>query len=106
MVDFQQDQGVQGGQGVAEEVQQEASTSNQPILQYLTVIPGQGAAEQRKKKRFRPGTVALREIRKYQRSTDLLIRKLPFSRVVGSVLYFLDAFYSSLRCRYAKSRWT
>jgi hypothetical protein len=38
---------------------------------------------ERRKKRFRPGTVALREIRKYQRSTDLLIRKLPFSRVVS-----------------------
>ncbi len=35
-------------------------------------------------KRFRPGTVALREIRKYQKSTDLLIRKLPFSRVVSN----------------------
>jgi hypothetical protein len=33
--------------------------------------------------RFRPGTVALREIRKYQKSTDLLIRKLPFARLVG-----------------------
>ena len=28
--------------------------------------------------RYRPGTVALREIRKYQKSTELLIRKLPF----------------------------
>merc|ERR1719296_377051 len=28
--------------------------------------------------RFRPGTVALRHIRKYQKSTELLIRKLPF----------------------------
>jgi histone H3-like centromeric protein A len=36
----------------------------------------------RKPHRFRPGTVALREIRKYQKSTDLLIRKLPFSRLV------------------------
>jgi histone H3-like centromeric protein A len=34
-------------------------------------------------RRFRPGTVALREIRKYQKSTDLLIRKLPFSRIVS-----------------------
>jgi hypothetical protein len=32
--------------------------------------------------RFRPGTVALREIRKYQRSTSLLIRKMPFARLV------------------------
>ena len=28
--------------------------------------------------RFRPGTVALKEIRRYQKSTELLIRKLPF----------------------------
>lgn len=34
-----------------------------------------------RKKRFRPGTVALREIRKYQKSTDLLLRKLPFARL-------------------------
>lgn len=36
----------------------------------------------RKKKRYRPGTRALQEIRRYQRSTDLLIRKLPFARLV------------------------
>ncbi|KAI9199266.1 histone H3 [Polychytrium aggregatum] len=34
------------------------------------------------KRRFRPGTVALREIRHYQKTTDLLIRKLPFARLV------------------------
>ena len=33
----------------------------------------------------RPGTVALREIRKYQRSTELLIRKLPFARLVREI---------------------
>ena len=38
-----------------------------------------------KKRRYRPGTVALREIRKYQKSTDLLLRKLPFARVVCSI---------------------
>jgi len=36
-------------------------------------------------RRFRPGTVALREIRKYQKSSDLLIRKLPFQRLVREV---------------------
>ncbi|KAF7352709.1 Histone-fold-containing protein [Mycena venus] len=36
-------------------------------------------------RRFRPGTVALREIRKYQKSTDLLLRKLPFSRLVREI---------------------
>ena len=30
--------------------------------------------------RYRPGTVALREIRRYQKTTMLLIRKLPFAR--------------------------
>jgi len=39
----------------------------------------------KKPHRYRPGTVALREIRKYQRSTDLLIRKLPFMRLVREV---------------------
>lgn len=40
----------------------------------------------KKPKRFRPGTVALREIRKYQKSTELLIRKLPFQRLVREIL--------------------
>ncbi|XP_065866354.1 uncharacterized protein [Euphorbia lathyris] len=35
--------------------------------------------------RYRPGTVALREIRKYQKSTDLLIRKMPFQRLVREI---------------------
>jgi len=39
----------------------------------------------KKPHRFRPGTVALREIRKYQKSTDLLIRKRPFQRLVREI---------------------
>ena len=39
----------------------------------------------KKTHRYRPGTVALREIRRYQKSTDLLIRKLPFQRLVREV---------------------
>ena len=35
--------------------------------------------------RFRPGTVAIREIRKYQKSTELLIPKLPFQRFVREI---------------------
>lgn len=35
--------------------------------------------------RYRPGEVALREIRKFQRSTELLIRKLPFQRLVREI---------------------
>ncbi|RUO96623.1 hypothetical protein BC936DRAFT_141725, partial [Jimgerdemannia flammicorona] len=36
----------------------------------------------KKPHRYRPGTVALRDIRKYQKSTELFIRKLPFMRLV------------------------
>ncbi|KAL4476437.1 hypothetical protein ABPG74_010170 [Tetrahymena malaccensis] len=39
----------------------------------------------KKPHKFRPGTVALREIRKYQKTTDLLIRKLPFQRLVRDI---------------------
>jgi histone H3 len=39
----------------------------------------------KKPHRYRPGTVALREIRRYQKSTDLLLRKLPFQRLVREI---------------------
>jgi len=48
----------------------------------------------KKPHRFRPGTVALQEIRKYQKSTELLIRKLPFQRLVREVK---DDFKTDLR---------
>ena len=35
--------------------------------------------------RYRPGTVVLREIQRYQKSADLLIRKLPFDRLVREI---------------------
>lgn len=55
------------------------------------VLPKQAkqAVVAKKPHRYRPGTVALREIRKYQKSTDLLIRKLPFSRLVKEVAFEL-----------------
>jgi histone H3 len=39
----------------------------------------------KRRHRYRPGTVALREIRRYQKSHDLLIRKLPFQRLVREI---------------------
>ena len=41
-------------------------------------VVGRGAVP--KPRRFRPGTVALREIRQIQKTTDLLICKRPFGR--------------------------
>ena len=40
----------------------------------------------KKSRRFRPGTRVLLQIRKYQKSTELLIRKLPFQRLVREVV--------------------
>eukprot|EP00178_Gracilaria_changii_P002056 TRINITY_DN1305_c0_g3_i1.p2 TRINITY_DN1305_c0_g3~~TRINITY_DN1305_c0_g3_i1.p2 ORF type:complete len:138 (-),score=28.89 TRINITY_DN1305_c0_g3_i1:28-441(-) len=44
-----------------------------------------GGGGVKKPHRFRPGTVALREIRRYQKSTELLLRKLPFQRLVREI---------------------
>ncbi|KAK4123754.1 histone H3-like protein [Parathielavia appendiculata] len=40
---------------------------------------------QPKKRRYRPGTLALKEIRRYQANTDLLMSKLPFARLVREI---------------------
>ena len=40
----------------------------------------------KKPMRYRPDTVTLRQIRKYQKSTDLLIRKIPFQRLVREIV--------------------
>ena len=45
-------------------------------------LPAPQQGQQKKPHRYQPGTVALREIRRYQKSTKLLIRKLPFQRLV------------------------
>ncbi|EFP75269.1 histone H3.1 [Puccinia graminis f. sp. tritici] len=47
--------------------------------------PSSVTAGVKKPHRYRPGTVALREIRRYQKSTELLIRKLPFQRLVREI---------------------
>ncbi len=45
-------------------------------------------------RRYRPGEKALREIRYYQKHTDLLIRKLPFARLVREIqTYFFRSEY-------------
>ena len=59
-----------------------------PRKQLATKAAARSAPAQsgvKKPHRYRPGTVALREIRKYQKSTDLLIRKLPFARLVREI---------------------
>jgi histone H3 len=57
------------------------------FLNYWTLLTilAQSTGGVKKPHRFRPGTVALREIRRYQKSTELLIRKLPFQRLVREI---------------------
>jgi len=49
-------------------------------------VQKQNAAVAAKKRVTKPGQAALREIKKYQRSTELLLRKLPFQRLVREVM--------------------
>ncbi|KAH8235835.1 hypothetical protein KR032_008685 [Drosophila birchii] len=65
----------------------------------------------KKPHRYRPGTVALREIRRYQKSTELLIRKLPFQRLVREIaqdfktdLRFQSAAIGALQVRILSSK--
>ena len=46
----------------------------------------QAAGKRSAARRWRPGTVALREIKKYQKSTDLMLRKAPFRRLVKELI--------------------
>ncbi|KAI1710205.1 core histone h2A/H2B/H3/H4 domain-containing protein [Ditylenchus destructor] len=75
----------------------------------VTVRPGQKAPRMvvgkeamkppvKRVHRYRPGTIALREIRKFQKSTNLLIRRLPFQRLVKEIAqeYKTDVRFQSL----------
>jgi hypothetical protein len=63
-----------------------ARSKNEPVRRYVARSGPRADGRQRAKPRARPGMKALREIRKYQKSSDLLIRKLPFARLVRPML--------------------
>ena len=71
-----------------------------------SVTGGRGQARQaapRKPHRYRPGAKALKEIRQYQKTTDLLLRKLPFARLVGGMV--ITAFAAQcVQCRSVRVR--
>lgn len=50
--------------------------------------PAEGGMK--KKMRWRPGTVALREIKRYQKATELLLAKAPFQRFVRAICDGID----------------
>lgn len=57
--------------------------------------------ESEERKRYRPGQKALKEIRKFQKSTTLLLRRLPFARVVKEI----SEKYSDKSEKQYASRW-
>jgi len=57
--------------------------ANKAARKSAPTVPTAGGVK--KPHRYKPGTVALREIRRYQKSTELLIRKLPFQRLVREI---------------------
>ncbi|CAG1967116.1 unnamed protein product, partial [Fusarium graminearum] len=59
----------------------------------------------RAKRRYRPGTVALREIRHYQNGTKLLLRKLPFARLSLTLSLEVREIALSMRPADAGLRW-
>lgn len=65
-----------------------------PTSMVARKTPGKGtvspASKPQMKTKFRPGAIALKEIRKYQKSSDLLIRKRPFQRLVRHLATFSE----------------
>jgi histone H3 len=64
-----------GGKAPRKQLATKAARKNAPT----------GPASVKRPHRYRPGTVALREIRAMQKGTDLLIRKMPFQRLVREI---------------------
>jgi histone H3 len=62
-----------------------AATGGQQAQKTAARKSAPAAAGVKKMHRYRPGTVAIREIKQYQKSTELLIRKLPFQRLVREI---------------------
>lgn len=58
-----------------------------PPLPYTNPPKAGDPVPQGRKRRYRPGTLALKEIRRYQSNTDLLLLKLPFARLVRIYIY-------------------
>jgi histone H3 len=67
-----------------------ATGGKAPSKKSVSKVPRMSAPSEGVKKpkphRYKPSQVALREIRRYQKSTELLIRKLPFQRLVREIV--------------------
>jgi hypothetical protein len=70
--------------GVPEALKKRNAAQREAQAQQATKRPTTGGKKPpgEKRRRYRPGVAAFKGIRKYQKSTEPLIRKLPFSRLV------------------------
>uniref|UniRef100_A0A251SAQ0 Histone H3.2 n=1 Tax=Helianthus annuus TaxID=4232 RepID=A0A251SAQ0_HELAN len=85
---FQKNKFIQGFMARTKQTARKSTGGKAPRKQLATKAARKSAPTTggvKKPHRYRPGTVALREIRKYQKSTELLIRKLPFQRLVREI---------------------
>ncbi|KAJ3169880.1 histone H3.3 [Geranomyces variabilis] len=69
-----------GGKAPRKTLATKAPTVTPTVRRKLTLAP-----HLRKKRRYKPGPVAFREIRRYQKTTQFLISKLPFQRLVREI---------------------
>ena len=66
------------------------SKASQASARKKTAPAEGGVKQERKQIRFRPGTVALREIKRFQKTTNLLLLRAPFQRLVRSICEGID----------------
>lgn len=81
-----------GGGGSSDTNRKRSSTNRKPKAQRSS--QQQQQQQQQRPHRYRPGQAALREIRRYQRSTEFLIKRLPFQRLVREILADLKINYA------------
>jgi hypothetical protein len=93
IVNFRKKQALPVRQGVPEALKKRNAAQREAQAQQATKRPTTGGKKPpgEKRRRYRPGVAALKEIRKYQKSTEPLIRKLPFSRLVRELSNFATA---------------
>ena len=85
----------EGGGGIVTATATAKTATKRPSKAARKSAPAAATGGVKKPHRFRPGTVALREIRRYQKSVELLFRKLPFQRLVREISFgmFLSLFF-------------
>ena len=74
--------------GSSSKVSSASKTGSKASKSQKKTAPAEGGMK--KGRRFRPGTVALREIKRYQKATNMLIPRAPFQRFVRAICEGID----------------